>query len=332
MATNTHASARRRIRANAHIRELMGAVRLSHKDLIQPLFVDERITHRTAITSLHEVHSDTPETLLQQMEADTQRGIRKFLLFPVPARKTERDFDHGFILSVIQQIRQRFGRDIWLAVDVCFCAHTTHGHCGLLDAMRSVVLHQDTVALLSDYAVQLAHAGADCVAPSGMMDGSVAGIRDALDKHGYGDTAIMSYSTKFNSQFYGPFRDACGSEPDRELPLRDRKTYQISPFNAGDALLSTLRDIDEGADIVMVKPALPYLDIITRLKQQVHHPIAAYHVSGEYQSLELLAQQGLVHRQAAHTEVWAALKRGGADTIISYAARHAKEWIEAVEY
>lgn len=332
MATNTHVRARRRIRANVHIRELAGAVQLSHKEFIQPLFVDESLDRRTAIASLHEVHTDTPETLVQQIEADMQHGIRKFLLFPVPARRTDRDFDHGFILSVIRQVRQRFGTDVWIAADLCLCVYTTHGHCGSLDATKSTVLHHDTVALLSDYAVQLARAGADCVAPSGMMDGSVAGIRDALDRHGYGDTAIMSYSAKFSSQFYGPFRDACESEPDQGLPLRDRKTYQISPFNAGDALLSTLRDIDDGADMVMVKPALPYLDIITKLKQQVHHPIAAYHVSGEYQSLELLAQQGLVDRRLAHTEVWTALKRGGADTIISYAARHAKEWIEAIEH
>lgn len=332
MAANIHTGDRRRIRANVHIRELAGAVQLSYKDFIQPLFADESIGHRTAIASLHEVYSDTPDSLLQQIADDVQRGVRKFLLFPVPARKAERDFDYSFVLSVLQQVRRAFGRDVWIAADVCLCAYTTHGHCCILNAAGDAVRHHDTVTVLSDYAVQLARAGADCIAPSDMMDGRVAGIRNALDSHGFGDTAIMSYSAKFSSQFYGPFRDACKSAPGGNISLRDRKTYQISAFNRGDALLSTLRDIEEGADIVMVKPALPYLDIITKLKQQVYHPVAAYHVSGEYQSLELLARHGLAQRDAAHTEVWTALKRGGADIIISYAARHAREWISGIQY
>ena len=330
--TGTNAGARRRIRSNPHIRELAAAVQLSHKDFIQPLFADESISQRTAISSLHEVHADTPDSLLQQIADDVQRGVRKFLLFPVPAQKAERNFDYSFILSVLRQIRRQFGAEVWIAADVCLCAYTTHGHCGILDASGSAVRHDDTVAVLSDYAVQLARAGADCIAPSDMMDGRVAGIRNALDRHGFGDIPVMSYSAKFSSQFYGPFRDACRSAPDAHIALRDRRTYQISPFNAGDALLSALRDIEEGADIVMVKPALPYLDIIATLRQQTHHPIAAYHVSGEYQSLELLAQQRLVQRDAAHIEVWTALKRGGADIIISYAARHAREWISAIRY
>ena len=165
-----------------------------------------------------------------------------------------------------------------------------------------------------------------------MMDGRIGAIRDILNEHQLDDVSIMSYSAKFSSQFYGPFRDACKSTPGNNNKLHDRKTYQASPFNKNDALLSTLRDIEEGADIVMVKPALPYLDIIHELSETIQLPLAAYHVSGEYQSIELLAQNNIIERDKAHLEIWTALKRAGANIIISYAARHAKEWIEKIEY
>jgi len=332
MAKQTYSGVRRRIRGSAHIRELAAAVHLSHRDFIQPLFVDESIDRRTEIPSLSGIASDTPESLLRQISADVECGVRKFLLFPVPANKAEGNFDYRFICGVVRDIRTHFGKEVWIAVDVCLCAYTSHGHCGILNTERNAVLHADTAQALAGYAVQLADAGADCIAPSDMMDGRVGAIRDALDLHGMTEVTVMSYSSKFSSQFYGPFRDACHSAPGRGTLLKDRKTYQISPFNGGDALLSAFRDIEEGADIIMVKPALPYLDVITGLKRQVHHPVAAYHVSGEYQGLELLVQHGLADRAKVHTEVWAALKRGGADIIISYAARHAEEWISGIEY
>ena len=186
--------------------------------------------------------------------------------------------------------------------------------------------------MLADYALALAKAGADCIAPSDMMDGRIAAIRKKLDENGYDQIAILSYSAKFSSQFYGPFRDACKSSPGNNLVLKDRKTYQFSANNAQDGLLSTIRDIEEGADLVMVKPALPYLDMIQTIKQETKYPLVAYHVSGEYQAIELLAEKQLVDRSKAHIEVWTSLKRAGADAIISYAARHAKQWLAQLEY
>jgi len=323
---------RRRIRANRHVRELAAAVTLSHREFIQPLFVDEGVLHQTPINSLHEINSDSIDSVLKQIEADLDRGISKFLIFPVPVKKSENNFDYGFTLSIFKRIKESFGDSVWLAADVCLCAYTSHGHCGILNEKRDRVLNHQTVETLADYSWQLAQAGADCIAPSDMMDGRIGAIRSILDKNQLDHISIMSYSAKFSSQFYGPFRDACKSAPGKDTILQDRKTYQSSPFNSNDAILSTFRDIEEGADIVMVKPAIPYLDIIQRLSQSVQIPIAAYHVSGEYQSIELLVEKNIIERGRAHTEIWASLKRGGAGIIISYASRHAREWINEINY
>ena len=325
-------SNRRRIRANVHIRELAATVQLHHKDFIQPLFLDEGITKQTPITTLNEINSDTVESLLVQIESDLQNGISKFLLFPVPAKKSENNFDYSFAVNGIKAIKKKFGSSVWIAADLCLCAYTSHGHCGILNSSRDKVLNDESVKELSSYALQLANAGADCIAPSDMMDGRIGAIRNILDSNALDDISIMSYSAKFSSQFYGPFRDACKSTPGINCNIHNRKSYQASPFNKNDALLSTLRDIEEGADIVMVKPALPYLDVIHELNQTIKNPLAAYHVSGEYQGIELLAKNNIIDRDKAHLEVWTSLKRGGAGIIISYAARHAKEWIEKIEY
>jgi porphobilinogen synthase len=330
--TNFYHSNQRRLRASPHIRELAATVYLNHKDFIQPLFLDESITAPTPIQTLHEINSDTLPSLLQQIENDIQKGITKFLLFPVPAKKSESNFEYSFVLNALQQIKKTFGSSIWIAADVCLCAYTSHGHCGILNTAGDKVLNNESVNELAGYALQLAKAGADCIAPSDMMDGRIGAIRKTLDENGLDEVSIMSYSAKFSSQFYGPFRDACKSTPANNPALSNRKTYQAAAGNKNDAILSTLRDIEEGADIVMVKPALPYLDVINELSQTIKHPIAAYHVSGEYQSIELLAQQNIIERDKAHIEIWTALKRGGATIIISYAARHAMEWIGKMEY
>jgi porphobilinogen synthase len=323
---------RRRIRANQHIRELAATVQLNYKEFIQPLFLDESITEQTPIATLNEINADTLQSVLLQIESDLQKGISKFLLFPVPAKKSEQNFDFNFTISGIREIKKKFGTRIWLAADVCLCAYTSHGHCGILNAARDKVLNDESVKELAKYSLALAKAGADCIAPSDMMDGRIAAIRNILNENDHDDVSIMSYSAKFSSQFYGPFRDACKSAPGNNCNIHNRKTYQASAFNKNDAILSTLRDIDEGADIVMVKPALPYLDIIHELSETIKLPLAAYHVSGEYQSIELLALNDIIERDKAHLEIWTALKRGGAAIIISYAARHAKEWIERIEY
>ncbi|MBK5272131.1 MAG: porphobilinogen synthase, partial [Bacteroidia bacterium] len=229
------------------------------------------------------------------------------------------------------KIKMAFGDDVWIAPDLCLCSYTSHGHCGILNEDHSQMLNSKTVEVLSQYAALLANAGADCIAPSDMTDGRIAAIRSKLNALGFEDVSIMSYSAKFSSQFYGPFRDACHSAPNT-TGLQNRKTYQLSPFNSNDAIASALRDVKEGADILMVKPAGLYTDIIYRLKQQTLKPIAAYHVSGEYAAIEAMVKQNLADREAAHIEIWAALARSGADIIISYAAKHAKDWIEKIQY
>jgi|GEM_PF-386638 len=331
MENTSYNCKRRRVRANIHIRELAATVQLSHKEFIQPLFVEEGLIAQTPILSLNEINSDTIESLLLQIDADLLNGITKFLIFPIPLTKSENNFDFSFVIQTILAIKTRFGNKVWIAADTCLCAYTSHGHCGILNSSRDKVLNHETLIVLADYALQLAIAGADCIAPSDMMDGRIAAIRQLLDKNGFDDVSIMSYSAKFNSQFYGPFRDACKSQPNKKNVLKDRKTYQISSFNAMDAILTTLRDAEEGADIVMVKPAIPYLDVIKELSLTTYLTIAAYHVSGEYQSIELLAIHNCIDREKAHIEIWAALKRGGASIIISYAARHAKNWLERIQ-
>jgi porphobilinogen synthase len=321
----------RRLRADAHIRELIASVKLSHRSFIQPLFVDQAIHTPRTVNGLNGVEVETISSVLGSIEENIKAGATKFLLFPVPAGKSDSAFDFSFAASVIQSIKKNFGETVWLASDLCLCSYTTHGHCGILANDHSRLHNSKTVEALAKYAAQLADAGADCIAPSDMTDGRIAAIRTTLDALGFDAVSIMSYAAKFSSQFYGPFRDACHSAPNTK-GLKNRKTYQLSPFNINDALASSLRDEKEGADIVMVKPAALYTDVIAMLKQQTLKPLAAYHVSGEYAAIEALAEKGLVNREAAHLEVWTALARAGADIIISYAAKQAKEWIDKMEY
>lgn len=321
----------RRLRVDTHIRELTTSVKLSHKSFIQPLFVDEAIHEPRAVNGLNGVEVDTASTVLNTIEESIKSGATKFLLFPVPAHKKEKGFDFSFAASVVKSIKENFGSDVWLSADLCLCSYTTHGHCGVLNEDHTRLVNNKTVDVLSKYAAQLANAGADCIAPSDMMDGRIAAIRSALDALGFDQVGIMSYAAKFSSQFYGPFRDACHSTPNTQ-GIKNRKSYQLSPLNNNDAIASALRDEREGADILMVKPAALYTDVIASLKKQTLKPVAAYHVSGEYAAIESLAEKNLVNRKAAHLEVWTALTRAGADIIISYAATNAKEWIENMEY
>ncbi len=331
METNFYPLNQRRLRTDTHIRELTASVKLSYKSFIQPLFVDEALTAPRAVEGMNKVQVDTADSVLFTIENDLKNGISKFLLFPVPAHKKDNNFDFSFANNLIKKIKTTFSEAVWIAADVCLCSYTSHGHCGILNGDHSQLLNSKTVDVLAQYASILANAGADCIAPSDMMDGRIAAIRNNLDALGFETVSIMSYAAKFSSQFYGPFRDACHSAPNSK-GLQNRKSYQLSPFNLNDALASAIRDEKEGADILMVKPAALYTDVIAKVKQKTLKPVAAYHVSGEYAAIEALAEKGLVNREAAHLEVWAALQRSGADIIISYASRNAKEWIENMVY
>jgi porphobilinogen synthase len=295
MEKNFFPLTQRRLRAGSHIRELTSSVRLSHKSFIRPLFVDEAIDLPRTVNGLNGVVVDTKQTVLQTIEEGLHNGIHKFLLFPVPAAKKEKEFDFSYSLEVVKGIKKNFGDDVWLASDVCLCSYTTHGHCGILNDKHTRLENNKTVEVLSHYSSLLANAGVDCIAPSDMTDGRIGAIRGRLDSLGMEEVSIMSYSAKFSSQWYGPFRDACHSAPNTK-GLQNRKTYQLSPLNINDALASALRDEKEGADIIMVKPAALYTDVIAKVKAQTLRPVAAYHVSGEYAAVEILAEQGLLNR------------------------------------
>ncbi|MBL7717045.1 MAG: porphobilinogen synthase [Bdellovibrionales bacterium] len=327
----------RRNRGNPWVRELTREVRVSVEQLIQPLFVVEGIPARESIPGLTGVFRETPETLLQQIEKDLEVGVTKFLLFGVPKNKGLSNFDPSFVASQIQAAKKRFGKKIFLAVDVCLCSSTAHGQCGVLSDSGDHVMNPETVSELVKAAVAYARAGADCVAPSDMMDGRIGAIRRALDeesaKHpSLKQTLILSYSAKFHSKFYGPFRVAADSAPKTiagmSEPLKDRATYQIDPGRPSDAYLSSVRDQEEGADILMVKPGMPYLDVLADLSKRIPLPWAVYEVSGEYAAIELMAEKGLIQRNAAHLEAWTAFIRAGAEIIITYGAREARKIIQ----
>lgn len=319
----------RRIRQSPVLRNLTREVTIDPQKLIQPLFVVEGIPNKEPVPGLTGVYRETPFTLIKQIERDFEKGVKSFLLFGVPATKSDRGFDPSFTAQQISAIKKRFGQEVFLAVDVCLCSYTSHGHCGILNDSHDHVMNHETVEALADAALAFARAGADCVAPSDMMDHRVAAIREKLDANGFHRTLIMSYSAKFHSGFYGPFRAAADSAPKGEMKIKDRATYQIDPANPSDAYLSSVRDMDEGADILMVKPGLPYLDVIRDLSDRIPLPWAVYEVSGEYAAVELMAEKGLIDGRRAHLESWTAFFRAGAEMIITYGARHARDWMES---
>ena len=317
----------RRLRQDPHIRALTREVDVRMEQLVQPLFVAEGTAAREAVPGLTGVYQDTPDSLLRQVEADLRAGVRAFLLFGVPKGRSARDIDWSFTASQVHALKARFGRDIWLATDVCLCSSTPHGHCGVLNPEGDHVDNAASVRELAAAALAYAQAGADCVAPSDMMDGRIAAIRGALDGAGLERTVLMSYAVKFHSALYGPFRVAADSAPKAAVALKDRATYQLDPARPGDAWQCAERDVAEGADILMVKPGLPYLDLLRELSRAIRKPWAVYHVSGEYAALEALVAQGLASRAALHREILTAFRRAGASMIITYGAREARGWL-----
>jgi len=323
----TRALSLRRLRQSPAIRELVREVQVTPERMIQPHFVVEGLKSREPVPGMTDVFRENDDSLARTVESDLAAGVGKLLLFGVPAAKQSSGFSHEFTAARIAALRRRFGTDLWISVDVCLCSHTTHGHCGVLDPEGLHVENGATVAELARAATIYAQAGADCVAPSDMMDGRIGALREALDAAGLERTLVMSYAAKFHSRFYGPFRVAAESAP--QSGPKDRASYQIDPARPNDALLSALRDEREGADIMMVKPGLPYLDVLAALSSRIPLPWAVYEVSGEYAAIELLAANGLTARAQAHVEAWTAFVRAGASIIITYGARHAREWLDA---
>lgn len=316
----------RRLRQSPLVRELVNDVVLDKKKLIQPVFIVESIKKREPVLGLTGVFRETSEGILKQMESDLHAGINKFLLFCVPSVKARSQFDFSFTTKQIENIKKHFGHDVFLGVDVCLCSSTEHGHCGILSVDENTVLNDQTVLELTKAATEYAKAGADCVAPSDMMDGRIGSIRAALQSQNLESTLIMSYCIKFHSRFYGPFRVAADSTPKNSGKLKDRASYQIDPGFSKDAFLCAQRDIEEGADILMLKPGLPYLDILSHVSKKFLKPWAVYEVSGEYAAIEGLAEKGLMDARLGHLEAWTSLSRAGASMIITYGARRAKEW------
>jgi porphobilinogen synthase len=314
----------RRLRKNQEIRDLVKETSIDISSLVYPLFIKEGISGREEIKSMKGIYRLSIEESLEEIEKARKLGIKSFLLFGIPLKKDEKGSEayskNGIIQKALRRIRESIGKNVLLITDVCLCQYTSHGHCGIVK--NGYVVNEETLELLSAIAVTHAEAGADIVAPSAMMDNQVLAIRRALDKAGYSDISIMSYSAKFASVFYAPFREAAYSAP----AFGDRKTYQMDFRNPREALREIERDIEEGADIVMVKPALAYLDIISLAKRNFNYPIAAYNVSGEYAMIKLGAEVGLWDEKQAVNEVITAIKRAGADIIISYHALEYAKW------
>ncbi len=310
----------RRLRKSETLRRLCRETTLSIDNLIYPLFVKAGLNLKEPIRSMKDCFHFSPDTIVTEAKAVFNLGIPAVLLFGLPEKKDDKAShafsENGPVQQAIRKIKKNVP-DLAVITDICLCAYTSHGHCGLIKDNK--IDNDATCELLAKVALSHAQAGADIVAPSDMMDGRVKFIREALEENRFHDVAIMSYAAKFASAFYGPFRDAADSAP----AFGDRKTYQADPANPKQALAEIALDIDEGADIVMVKPALPYLDIIAKASQRFDCPIAAYNVSGEYMMLNSAADAGLIDRDSAILETLTAIKRAGANIIITYFAKHA---------
>jgi len=314
----------RRLRRTPAIRDLVRETRLQLDDLVYPLFVVAGENVKNPVSSMPGVFQLSIANLLPEVRELVRLGIKAVLLFGIPAHKdpaaTGAYDPEGIIQLAVRALKDEFP-ELVVITDVCLCEYTDHGHCGVVQ--EGEVLNDVTLELLAKMAITHAESGADIVAPSDMMDGRVAAIRNALDDEGLPDTIVMSYSSKFASAFYGPFREAAESAP----AFGDRKTYQMDPANLEEAVRESLLDIEEGADIIMVKPALPFLDVIHAVKQETRFPLAAYNVSGEYAMIKAAAANGWLDEQRAVLEAVTGIKRAGADLIITYHAKDIAGWI-----
>jgi porphobilinogen synthase len=316
----------RRLRSTPVLREMVAETEVAARHLITPHFVVEGTGVHEEIGAMPGVYHTSADTIVEEVGRDLELGLKSHLLFGIPDHKDAHGtsaIDDGSVVNrSLRALKEKFGDDIITITDVCLCAYTDHGHCGFVKDGR--ILNDPSVNQLAKMAVSHAKAGADIVSPSDMMDGRVAGIRAALDENDLENTIILSYSAKYSSAYYGPFRDACDS-----APQGDRKTYQMDPRNGREAILETILDLQEGADMVMVKPALAYLDIIKRVRDEVLCPLVCYNVSGEYSMVKNAAAAGLVDEAAMVRENLLAFRRAGCDLIITYHGGEAieKGWI-----
>jgi porphobilinogen synthase len=316
----------RRLRRTAALRDALGETTLRAAQLVHPLFVRDGFAAERPIASMPGHAQRTVDRLDSEVAGLAELGVRSVLLFGIPDEKDEHGSGAwdpaGPVPRAITEIKRR-DSTVTVIADVCLCEYTSHGHCGVLDE-RHAVVNDATLALLARAAVTYADAGADIVAPSAMMDGQVAAIRSALDDAGHTDVAILAYAVKYASAFYGPFRDAAQSAP----AFGDRRAYQMAPPNAREALREAKLDEDEGADMLMVKPAGPYLDIIHRVRESTDLPLAAYQVSGEYAMLKAAAERGWIDEPRAAMESLLGIRRAGADLVITYYAKAAARWLK----
>ncbi len=311
----------RRKRLNPVLRDLLQETHLSVNDFIYPLFVKSGEGIKKEVASMPDVFQMSIDEVIKECAVLKELGIYSIILFGIPDVKDSVGSDamceHGIIASAIRAIKEAHP-DMFVVTDLCFCEYTDHGHCGVLDPVLETVDNDITLKNLASQAVVHVKAGADMIAPSGMMDGMITSIRNGLDMVGFSHIPIMSYSTKFSSAYYGPFRDVAESSPS----FGDRRSYQMNPANRKEAILESLEDEKEGADILMVKPALAYLDIVRDIKENSSLPLAVYNVSGEYSMLKIAGDAGVIDYEKVMMETMIGFKRAGADIIISY---HAKE-------
>ena len=315
----------RRLRASDPIRRMVRENDLTVKDLIYPLFAIYGEKVKNEVSSMPGVYQLSVDNLLVEAAEVVKLGIPAVILFGIPETKDEVGSggyaEDGIVQTAVRALKKEYP-ELLVITDVCLCEYTSHGHCGIV--RDGEVLNDPTLELLARTAVSHAQAGADMVAPSDMMDGRVGAIRQALDEHGYSNLPVMAYSAKYASAFYGPFRDAAGSTPQ----FGDRRAYQMDPANGAEALRETRLDIAEGADIVMVKPALAYMDVIRRIKDEFAYPVAVYNVSGEYAMVKAAAQNGWVDERRIVLEILTGFKRAGANLILTYHAKDVAKWLK----
>jgi porphobilinogen synthase len=317
----------RRLRRSEGVRNLVRETKLGAHDFVLPLFISEKLKSRQAIASMPGVFQWALAEVADEAQRAYDLGLQAVLLFGIPREKDEAasgaHADNGVVQEAVRAIKTKCP-GLVVMTDVCLCEYMSHGHCGVtrIDGDHFHVLNDESVELLAKTAVSHAAAGADFVAPSDMMDGRIGAIREALDANGFQETGIMSYAAKFASAFYGPFREAAESPPQ----FGDRRSYQMDSANAREALREVALDIEEGADIVLVKPALPYLDILWRVRERFGKPTAVYHVSGEFAMVKAGVEKGCFEERAAVLEIMTSLKRAGADLIVTYWAKELAEW------